>query len=296
MAGALAEFSRRPPGTRAAIYAGIAGALGLLYFQFGLAPVRKSVASAENDLKDAVSDARKLAGDKKKQDELRATQAELRKQIDQNQRALPTDAEMPAFFDMLARKFSEAGVQVNHREVKKEIAVDNFVKAPVEIEIVGTYYQIKQFFASLRPHADAAPSADGPDSDVGAADKDRIVTIEDISVFDPRVVQNQLMMTAKFTASTFRTVIAAPATPATATPAAGAATKPATGANTGGDPAVAPSPLKPSDAKKAAEDAYRKGDERARDAAASAGDPLPPEPAPTPGRGSGLDRIKGGGL
>ena len=31
MAGALAEFSRRPPGTRAAIYVGAAMAIGLLY-------------------------------------------------------------------------------------------------------------------------------------------------------------------------------------------------------------------------------------------------------------------------
>jgi hypothetical protein len=113
-------------------------------------------------------------------------------------------------------------------------------------------------------------------------------------------VQNQLMMTAKFTASTFRAVLAAPATPATpatGTPATGTpAAKPATGASTSDDPAVAPSPLTPAAAKKAAEDAYRKGDQRARDAAAAAGDPLPPETAPTPGRGSGLDRIKGGGL
>ena len=155
MASALSDFARRPPGTRAAVYVGVAAALGLLYWQFGLSPVRSSVKAAEAELESEVGNSRRLAKEKKERDELIATQEQLKVQIEQNQKALPTDAEMPAFFDMLARKFAEAGVQVNRRTVKTEISVENFVKAPVDVEIVGTYYQIKQFFASLRPRTDA---------------------------------------------------------------------------------------------------------------------------------------------
>ncbi|MBK9036616.1 MAG: type 4a pilus biogenesis protein PilO [Myxococcales bacterium] len=282
MAGALAEFSRRPPGTRAAIYAGVAAALGLLYWQFGLSPVRSAVKDAEEARDSANGQARELAKQKKERDELVATQEELKSQIEQNQKALPTDAEMPAFFDMLARKFTQAGVQVNRREVKREISVENFVKAPVDVEIVGSYYQINQFFASLRPHTDAAAGKQG----VGAGEKDRIVTIEDVTVSNPRVVNNRLLLTAKFTASTFRAIAPPPPpTPAPApAPAPGAA--PATGAapTTGGpDPATSKGPLTPASAKRAVEDSNAAAEQRVREAGQ--------EPPPA---GSGVDRLKGG--
>lgn len=287
MASALSDFARRPPGTRAAVYVGVAAALGLLYWQFGLSPVRSAVKESEAELESQVATSRQLAKEKKERDALVATQEQLKAQIEQNQKALPTDAEMPAFFDMLARKFAEAGVQVNRREVKREISVENFVKAPVDVEIVGTYYQIKQFFASLRPRADA-----GATPGVGSGEKDRIVTVEDVNVSNPRVVNGQLLLTAKFTASTFRAVAppppaapapgAAPATP----PAPAKPTTPATGA-AAPSPGTATSapPLTVSGAKQAADAAYDTSANRGR----GLGSDTPPA-----GSGSGVDRLKGG--
>lgn len=285
MASALSDFARRPPGTRAAVYVGVAAALGLLYWQFGLSPVRSAVKEAEAELESQVATSRQLAKEKKERDGLVATQEQLKAQIEQNQKALPTDAEMPAFFDMLARKFAEAGVQVNRREVKREISVENFVKAPVDVEIVGTYYQIKQFFASLRPRTDATAATPG----VGSAEKDRIVTVEDVNVSNPRVVNGQLLLTAKFTASTFRAV----APPPPAAPAPGAApaprpapTTPATGAAAPSPgPATSAPPLTVSGAKQAAEAANATSANRAR---GISGD------TPPAGSGSGVDRLKGG--
>ena len=283
MAGALAEFSRRPPGTRAAIYVGAAMAIGLLYWQFGLSPVRTALKDAEREHEDAVAEEFDLAKKKKERDALIATQEQLKLQIEQNQKALPTDAEMPAFFDMLARKFAEASVQVNRREVKAEVSVENFVKAPVDVEVSGTFYQLKQFFWSLRPREDAQTSS-------GAAEKDRIVTIENITVSNPRMINNQLLLTAKFTASTFRAIPPPPdpAEVAAAAAAAAAAKAAAAGSGSGSGsakPTTGPStstpPLTPAAAKAAAE----AGNAASVDRASDVGD----EP-----KGSGLDRVKGG--
>lgn len=302
MAGALADFSRRPAGVRVAVYVAIALVLGLLYYQVMLGPVRKAVKEAEDSRDAAINEAGTLTEQKKKRDKLIEAQEALHDKIEQNQKALPTDAEMPAFFDMLARKFNEAGVQVIRREIKREVQVEDFIKAPVEIEVTGTYYQIMQFFTSLRPHLDSA-DADAPDdptaTGVSAADKDRIVTVENLAVYDPRVQNNTLIMTAKFTASTFRTMPVpepAPGTPAaTPAPAAGSGAAPATPkAAPSPGPALTAPPLSPATAKKAAEDAYRTSDTRARDAAAAAGEPLPDSGSAAPAKGSGLDRVKGG--
>ncbi|MEZ4403359.1 MAG: type 4a pilus biogenesis protein PilO [Kofleriaceae bacterium] len=285
MAGALADFSRRPPRYRAAVYLGVAGALGLLYYQFGLSPLRKAVKDAEEERSGAVSEARKLDKQKQERDKLIEDQAALKEQIEGNESALPTEAAMPAFIELINRRATEAGVQGKRREEKREIAVDNFVKSPVEFELTGSYYQLTQFFASLRVRPVVA--ADGANQVI----KDRIVTVEDLSVFDPRVVNNSLVLTAKFTASTFRGVApaapaaaAAPApgaaapTPATPTPAAPA--KPASST----EPATAPAPLTPARAKAAVEDSNAAAEARAQ-AAATADDAKP-----TPG----VDRVKGG--
>ena len=47
MAGALSDFMRRPVGARVAIYLGVVGAIGLLYWQFGLSPLHASKRAAE---------------------------------------------------------------------------------------------------------------------------------------------------------------------------------------------------------------------------------------------------------
>ena len=278
MAGLISDFSRRPPRERAAIYAGIVALLGLLYWQFGLSPVRKGVTNAEAELDGARSEARRLTTEKRKRDELFAKQQDLKEQIEKNQRALPTDAEMPAFFDMLARRFIEAGVTVKRRDVRPEVTVESFVKAPVEVEISGSYYQIMQFFSSLRPHLDA----DGNES----AGKDRIVTVENLSLFEPKVINNQLLLTAKFTASTFRA--AAPPPPPPGTPAPAAATPPA------GSPATGPATTKlpsPADAKKAAADANAATIQRAT---VTGGEGEEAPVGTQKGSATGADRLKGG--
>jgi type IV pilus assembly protein PilO len=283
MAGRIADFARRPPRERAAIYAGVIALLGLLYWQFGLSPVRKAGKDAEAELASAQEQGRKLNKDKRARDELVAQQEKLKEQIEQNQKALPTDAEMPAFFDMLARRFAEAGVLVRRREVRPEVTVENFIKAPVEVEISGTYYQLMQFFASLRPRSDGGTAPGN-----AATEKDRIVTVEDLSVFDPRVVNNQLILTAKFQASTFR---ATPAAPPAATPGKPAAA-PAQPAKPAAPPAGAAVPgqaVTPAAAKQAADAANAATIDRARV------DGEPPVGTGTgSGSGSGADRLKGG--
>lgn len=277
MAGRIAEFARRPPRERAAIYAGAVALLGLLYWQFGLSPARKSVKSAEDTLAGVQAELNKVNGDKKKRDDLIAKQEELKKQIEGNQRALPSDAAMAAFLDLLERRYSEAGVTFVRSAPLSEVVLESFVKSPVEVELTGTYYQLVQFFASLRPRVDAGGAAGA------AAAKDRIVTIENLTVFDPRVVNNQLLLTAKFNAATFS---AAPA-PASATPAnqpAGAAPKPATG---GAAPGVAP--VTPAAAQRAADRANAATIDRANvDGEAPVGTTT------GSGAGKGLDRLKGG--
>ncbi len=226
MAGALADFARRPTRVKIGIFAALGALLGLLYWQFGYQPLKKSRTQAESELAADRADEKKLKEQKDEYDRKVLRQDELKRQIEQNQKALPTESEMPAFFDMLARRTGEAGVEPIKRLVGKEVQIETFVKVPVDIEVTGTFYQLKRFFASLRPDGEDVAAMRLPSDPV--EEKDRIVTIENLSIADPKVKNGEIMLTAKFTAATFRAADQPePAvTPPAAKPAAGTSGNP----------------------------------------------------------------------
>jgi Tfp pilus assembly protein PilO len=258
MAGFVSDFARRPLGVKIATFAAIGAALGLLYWQLVYKPIEDDITRARAAVVTEIKDQKDLRKQKTEFDDLVVRKKGLATKIEQNQKALPTEAEMPAFFDMLSRKISEAGVEAVKRDLKKEITLDPnagiaqpkpanaaqakaqaaaaalaaqaagpktvFLKVPVEIEISGNFYQLKRFFASLRPRV-----TDRSGSDDGEA-KDRLVTIENLSLGDPRVKNSEIVLTARFTASTFRAVTEQPAVKP-GTPGAGAGS--GSGAGTG---------------------------------------------------------------
>jgi Tfp pilus assembly protein PilO len=246
MASIVSEFSRRPLGVKIATFAAIGGALGLIYWQLVYEPIKGETKKARADVATEIQDQKDLRKQKRDFDDLVVRKNGLAARIEQNQKALPTEAEMPAFFEMLSRKITESGVEGLKRELKKEITLDPnagvtagrpanaaeakaqaaaaaasgpttvFLKVPVDLEISGSFYQLKRFFSSLRPRpSDRAAGDDG-------AAKDRLVTIENLALVDPRVKNSEIILTARFTASTFRAVTEEAKPPAGAPPPAGA--------------------------------------------------------------------------
>src|SRR5690606_38669665 len=143
--------------------------------------------------------------------------------IKENQKALPTEAELPAFFETLNRKVRESGVEVVRSRQLAEDRVERFLRVPVEYEIVGTYVQIKKFFASLVPKRKRAEQAEPlPGAENEVQEQERIVSIENLSLTNPTVRNREIQLTARFVASTYRMEDGA-AQPAPKKAAAGAA-------------------------------------------------------------------------
>jgi len=216
--GALAEFGKRPLGYKVGVFAGVAALLGLLYFQFMYRPMQKKLKAAQTHNEELQQESSDLEDQIGKINEMLKKRADLDKKLEEDRKALPTEAELPSFFDTLNRKVGDAGVEVKRWEYKKEIPVEDFYRVPVEIELTGTYEQLKRFFASLLPHDDGGAGADLPQ------EKERIITIENLTLSDPIAKNGEIVLTAKFTASTFRQ----DAAKESAKPAGAAATKPAT--------------------------------------------------------------------
>ena len=196
--GALADFAKKPTGYKVAVFAGIGALLGLLYWQFALSPLRTERNELEATKQGLEGDSARLDRELVEYRKLSERSAQLRQMIEQNQKALPTGAELPAFFDTLNRKVGEAGVEVKKWEYKQEVPVETFIKVPLEIELTGTFYQLKRFFASLVPRQET-PGPEGT-----TPERERIITIENLKLTVPQTRTRELLLTANFTASTFR--------------------------------------------------------------------------------------------
>ena len=284
----MADFSRLPTQRKVLVFVVIGALLGGLYFQFVFKGLKQDVEDAEGDHAGKLTKNTALEADIPKYEALKARYNVLRRIIDENQKALPTESDLPAFFENLNRKVTEAGVEVEKWRQISEVQVESFVKVPVEIELTGTFMQIKKFFASLvpkkkRPGQDVAPNATGDQVE----ERERIVSIENLSLTQPTAKNREWILKARFTAATYRQEdrSADDAEPPPGKP--GAPKKPGA---TPKKPSTAPTkpaakPLPPADtpagAKARAEKAMEKDESRTRNA------PEVQEPA-----GSG--RLKGG--
>jgi Tfp pilus assembly protein PilO len=269
---AMADFARMPTRQKVMVFAVIGILLGLLYWQFVFKGLEEDIAVAEGENASQFQLLKKLEKDIPEYQKLKTRMITLQKIIDENQKALPTEAELPAFFETLNRKVLESGVEVVRSRQGAEQRIETFVKVPIEYEIQGTFLQIKKFFASLVPKREKAetdPNAPGAQVE----ERERIVSIENLALTNPIIRNREIRLTAKFTASTFRQEESKDATPR---PKAAAPAKTA--------PAQAPAAT-PAGARQRTEGALDKADQRASGAAKV------DEAKPA---GSGTDRMKGG--
>jgi Tfp pilus assembly protein PilO len=282
--GALAEFGRMPTQRKVMVFVVIGVLLGLLYWKFVYSSLKEELQAAEQQHETKVQTNRKLAEDIPRYQELIAHVAKLRELIEKNQTALPSEAELAAFIETLQHKVTQSGVETRKWTYKTPEPVETFVKVPFEVEVTGTFMQIKKFFASL-VQRDVRLSQS--EEDRADEDRDRIVSIENLALTSPTVKNRDIILTARFTAVTFRQEDR-PLPSQPASPGARPASPPPIPATP--VPAAAPPPLPsastPAGAKARVEDSVEKGDARNRNAAGAA--------QPRPGGGSGSDRLKGG--
>jgi Tfp pilus assembly protein PilO len=259
--GFMADFARMPPPRKVLLFVAIGGALGGLYWQF----VYKSLvsdletATVDHDAKTALNKRKDKEIEEYK--ELKIKVPQLQRIINENQKALPTEAEVSAFFETINRKINEAGAQFIRSKEEPEQPVERFVKVPVTFEMTGTFLQIKRFFASMQPKRSTSDKPASPTGEQGVEERERIVSVENLAlVVEPTAKTGQLVLTARFTAATFRQEEAKDATPP-GKPST-SPSKPATPAPAKPAPASPPPAATPAGAKARTGSALDKSEER----------------------------------
>lgn len=262
--GAMADFGKVSTGKKLALLFVVLGIFAFVYYRFFYKKVADDLKKAKSAL--AQSNAKLKEIDENKIPKfklLRAKKAVLDATIAEQQKALPTEAEVPAFFETLENKVTEAGVEVVRWSKRPEEPVETFVKVPLDIEFVGTFLQIKRFFASLVQKRTPKINATGNEVE----ERERIVSVEGLTIGTPTIRNREIVLTAKFTAVTFRQEDAKPAAPTQPGQVPTDAPKPAPaggGASPqpGGNAPPLPSPGTPAGAKANVENSLEKGQQK----------------------------------
>ena len=282
---AMADFARMPTRQKVMVFSVIGLLLGLLYYQFVFKGLKADLEAADNENASKNELNKRLEADIPAFEALKARMTVLKKIIDENQKALPTEAELPAFFETLNRKVLESGIEVVRSRQLPEERVERFVRVPVEYEVVGTYVQIKKFFASLVAKRKKPGQQDtSPGSEQEVQEQERIVSIENLSLSSPVIRNRDINLTARFVASTYRMEDgSAPApAPKKVAPVPAPAGRPPT-------PGMAPQAT-PKGAEQRTDKAMDKNEQR------NPGDLLdaPTMPGGSASPKAGMDRMKGG--
>jgi type IV pilus assembly protein PilO len=122
---------------------------------------------------------------------------------DQRQRELskilPTTTEYPAFLSAVQSAANLSGVSLGAWTPKQEVPGQFYARVPMKVELSGRFHQIARFFYNV-------------------GQLDRIINMENISITEPKVAGDDIVLQTEALATAFHAVqpAAAPAAPARA--------------------------------------------------------------------------------
>ncbi len=181
----VAKLGKAPPKTKAGVFLGAVAVVGFLYWYLlygDLAAERDQLTSQAFQLQQQETD---LTAKQKRYRELVEQKKEVEKIKSANRKSFPSAAEIPAFHRYLELQRQTAGVELVKHSLEAEVPIESYIKVPLSIEVRGTYYELLEYFKLLR-------------------DTERIITVENLFIGDPKRAGDKLVLTAKFHASTFR--------------------------------------------------------------------------------------------
>jgi Tfp pilus assembly protein PilO len=181
----LDRFARLTRGRKIATFVVIGAVLAGLYWYLFYSDMSDELATAKRQAGKLATESTEL---KQRLDDFKKLRAEKKALEDGMQHVdivLPKSAPLASFVGTLQSQMQVANVQLKGEKPEAEVPFDGNMRVPVRLEVTGDYYQLLEFFKLLY-------------------ETPRIITVQDLSIGDAKHVGDQLVLTAKFMASTFR--------------------------------------------------------------------------------------------
>src|SRR5450432_1033078 len=159
--------------------------VGIAYFVIFYGDIETSIKGAqgqENQLRTDLGDARKNEF---------AYQKDLAELTDRQQRqrelnkVLPVDTEYPAFLSAVQSVANVSGIGLTAWSPEPEVAEQFYSRVPMKVSLIGRYHQVAKFF-------------------YGVGQLDRIINMENISLTDPKLQGDDVVVKTEALATAFR--------------------------------------------------------------------------------------------
>jgi type IV pilus assembly protein PilO len=181
----LERILNLPPRQRFLIYGGGAMLIVLLYAFLFHIPRSVEIEKSEGRILALEKERAKLQTQLKDREKTQAEIREVEGRFNEVKAQLPEQKEIPELLRQVSNLGRDSGLEVSLFRQKPEILHDLYAEVPVEMAVRGGYHQIALFFDKVR-HLD------------------RIVNVSDISVKNPQVIDEQMLVEASFFATTYR--------------------------------------------------------------------------------------------
>ncbi len=199
----LSQLARKPTGTKVGILVALIALIGLAYWNFMEKPLDEKITSVKQENQGLLSQKQQLEKKNKEYKKLLAGRAELEQRAVENDRKLPLSSDPIFFVDYVAKRAASSLVGEFRHSDKGSKQVGSFVKTSIHVSGKATFYQWLRFFHVLSPEGAAS------DTSVDARDAPT-VTIEELELTSPQVIDGQVYLIGKFMASTFHLANATP--------------------------------------------------------------------------------------
>lgn len=181
------SLGRLPTSVRAGIGVGLVALVGVAYYLVFYSDLDAQISQArtrESQRRNELSQARKAEFAYQK-DMAELTQRQQRQR--ELNKVLPTTTEYPAFLSAVQNVANVSGVALTAWSPINEVPEKFYARIPMKVELVGRYHQIAKFF-------------------FGVGQLDRIINMENISLTDPKIVGEDVVLKAEGLATAFRAV------------------------------------------------------------------------------------------
>jgi type IV pilus assembly protein PilO len=161
--------------------------VGVCYFVVFYGDVESSIKAAqgqEQQLRTDLADARKNEF---------AYQKDLAELTDRQHRqrelnkVLPVETEYPSFLSAVQSVANVSGIGLTSWTPQPEVSEQFYARVPMKVTLVGRYHQVAKFF-------------------YGVGQLDRIINMENISLTDPKIQGDDVVVRTEALATAFRTV------------------------------------------------------------------------------------------
>ena len=180
-------LSKLPLLARIGVGAGAVALVGVAYFVIFYGDIESSIKAAqgqEQSLRNDLADARKNEF---------AYQKDLAELTDRQQRqrelnkVLPVDTEYPSFLSAVQSVANVSGIGLTAWAPQAEVNEQFYARVPMKVTLVGRYHQVAKFF-------------------YGVGQLDRIINMENISLTEPKLQGDDVVVKTEALATAFRAV------------------------------------------------------------------------------------------